>query len=317
MPWEAVDPAYSFDSIFTIDGRRMAKDLEYLTAVRTHWKEQQGPRLHVIERSPITYVANGDDPKQILYGQLLRRVKESNPTELSERLPAILLFHTAAGPQDVFLYYKADVLLQNLDCIVMICDILSDADGWAWEPDRTRYNIVKMKLMDENARLLRARVMAAIQTLLDVSAPDVAIHQIAAMGFCLGGQPIIEVANLSREHDHFSVRALITFHGVFARATSLSTVHLTTYVDNDDQPKVLICNGDDDPFVTPRELEGAADFFQANGFAVEVLRVAKAKHGFTNPAQELNSDPAFGFSPEGSVEAWARALGLLRSTILP
>jgi hypothetical protein len=145
MEWEAVDPDYSFDSIYTIDGRRMAKDQEYLTAVMTHWKEQQGPRLHVIERSPITYAADRDDQKQLLYGQLFRRVKESNLYNGTAKLPVILLFHTAAGPQDVFLYYKADILLQNFDCIVMICDILSDADGWAWDSDRTRYNDVKTK----------------------------------------------------------------------------------------------------------------------------------------------------------------------------
>jgi dienelactone hydrolase len=170
--------------------------------------------------------------------------------------------------------------------------------------------------MDQNAQLLRARVMAAIQALLNVTAQSVASHQIAAMGFCLGGQPILELANASREHRHFLVAALITFHGVFARETPLSTMALTRNMEDGDQPNVLICNGDDDPFVAPKEIEAAGNFFRANGFAVEVFRVANAKHGFTNPAQDMNPNPAFGFSPDGSVQAWTRALGLLRSTTL-
>jgi dienelactone hydrolase len=311
MEWEAIEPAY-FDSP-VIKGRRIAKDREFLTSVMNIWNGE-GRRSHAIETSAILYAADEDDAKT-LYGQVLRRVSISNNPKENDKLPVILLFHTAAGPQDVFLYFKADVLLQNFDCLVMICDVLSDAEGWGWELDRTRYNEERASLMGQNARLLKARVFAAIQALA-ASVPSAAMDQIAAMGFCLGGQPILELSTLHRESRDFSVRALVTFHGVFARSTPLLIPDTTPRFNGSDHPMVLICNGDDDPFVTSKDLDVAAAFFRANGFVVEMLRVENAKHGFTNPAQDLNPDPAFGFSPNGSIRAWTKALDLLRSTIL-
>jgi dienelactone hydrolase len=306
MKWEAIDPSYFHSPC--IDGRRIAKDLEFLASVVNSW-HQEVQRSFIIETSPILYTAEGDE-QQTLYGHVLRRRSSNN-----DKLPVILLFHTGAGPHDVFLYYKADELLQTLDCLVMICDILSDADGWAWDPDRTRYEEVRAKLMDQNARLLKARVLAAIQSLA-VSLPNAALHRIAAMGFCLGGQPILELSSLHQEHFNFSIRALITFHGIFARTAPLPTVETRARTDPDDYPIVLICNADDDPYVAPMDLENAAAFFRANNCSVEIFRVPHAKHGFTNPAQDFNPNPSFRFSPDGSILAWTKALALLRSTIL-
>jgi len=324
MEWQTIDPTTFFDSPQIADGRQIAKDVEYLNSILNHWNAE-GFRSYTIEASPISYTADGDEPDILLHGHVLRRINLSSQSSGKQNdLPVILLFHTAAGPQDVFLYYKADVLLQKFDCLVMICDILSDPNGWGWDSrDRTRYNNERLKLMDHNAQLLKARVLAGIQALVK-NVPSASIHQMAAMGFCLGGQPILELARLDREYDDFSVRAMITFHGVFARGVPL-LLPTTAVTETDimiqnkkiaDKPSVLICNGDKDPFVTSKDVEDATKFLEGHGFVVEVMNVKDAKHGFTNPAQDFNPNPAFGYSTNGSILTWIKTLDLLRSTML-
>jgi dienelactone hydrolase len=40
-----------------------------------------------------------------------------------------------------------------------------------------------------------------------------------------------------------------------------------------------------------------------------------ANHGFTNPAQVHNDNPAFGYHPESAKKAWHQALALLTRRI--
>jgi dienelactone hydrolase len=312
MEWQDLSPSCFDEPV--IEGQLIAKDDKYLESVLQIWSQEE-ERSHSVETKAVQYYAR-DDRSNPLFGHLLRRKSRATDDDSSrdlQSLPAILLFHTAAGPQDVFLYYKADVLLQNLDCFVMICDIMSDADGWGWDPNRVRYNGVRQSLMEHGAQLLKARVLAAVETICEES-PTVDIKRISAMGWCLGGQPILELAGLNAENPDFAVKAMITFHGVFARGTAL--VPKPNATENASTSRILICNGKEDPFVAPTDLAEATEYFRANGFEVETLQLEKAKHGFTNPAQDFNTNPAFGFSKEGAVLAWNKAMELLRSEVI-
>lgn len=323
MDWHGIDPSHFQRPV--VDGLRVAKDETYLHAVVEAWNSE-GNRDVSIEGRSIQYRTSeeDDDDSSILHGYIFRRqcrrqnIQDNTTNESKCRLPTILLFHTAAGPHDVFLYYKADMLLQNFNCIVMICDILSDDQGWAWDPDRTRYNQIRQSLLQNNATLMNHRVLAAVENLCQV-VPEVDRHQMAAMGWCLGGQPILELANIHRKNPNFSFQALITFHGVMARQTfpdiSLSTAKIDVGDTHEKISKVLICNGMDDPFVVPDDLNKAMTYFEANAFHVEIVQLDNAKHGFTNPAQAYNPNPAFGFCKGGSKMAWSKAQELLHTTL--
>jgi len=47
------------------------------------------------------------------------------------------------------------------------------------------------------------------------------------------------------------------------------------------------------------------------------LQLKDAKHGFTNPAQDFNDIPAFGFDKESADKAWRQAMALLRRRLGP
>lgn len=199
-------------SSLILDIPRLAKDDNYASAIIDAWKSDVNGRDNDLSSvaAPVVYHDSNGCP---LHGYVYR---PSN--DISNNLPGIILFHTGAGPQDVFLRWKADSLVTDLQTfpdgvVVLIADILGDATGWAWGSDRSRYESVTSSLLvpDENGEriMLLSRAKAALDFLR--SQPRVDPTRIGAVGFCLGGYPILELGKLCDS----SVSALVTFHGVF------------------------------------------------------------------------------------------------------
>lgn len=306
----------------TADGSsapRLAKDEAYAAAVLEAWREELAvrgggaPSRSVA--SPLEYVCQSDDGTS-LHGHVTRLPYIYQPPAdgggRETCLPGVVLFHTGAGPQDVFLRWRADSLVHDREtfgdegCVVLIADILGDADGWAWR-DRTRYDAVRRSVLvpDDNGqrKRLAGRVRAAIDAIK--GQPGVDPERIGALGFCLGGHPIMELARMQDP----AVKAMATFHGVFDGVSALSPVERSEDVSG---CKVAVCTGEDDPFVPPGDLDAATTMFGDLGYACEALRFAGTRHGFTNPAQDYNPSDAFGYDEEACEKAWSAALDLLK-----
>jgi len=345
--WKTLD-VNQFPNL-TSNGCRFAKDEQYLKSVLDLWKQEEGKirkdkLSQLVETSPWTYY---DDDQTPLYGHIVKPIIDSSAVEKDIRndngnkdndndssrplYPGILMFHTAAGPQDVFLFQKAAQLASSeLQCVVLICDILSDPCGWAWSPDgdRTRYNQVRQRLLQDNGRLMRSRVNASVQTLIgDVDNNfdfGVDPNRLAGMGWCLGAQPILELLTLnSKESTRFSVDALISFHGVFRRdplplsEQSLSSSSLDEKSSRTGRTRdVLICNGKCDPFVSQDDIDITKRSMEEKMYNVTVLDFDGARHGFTNPAQKFNENNAFEYNEIASKESWKATMELLKRKLL-
>ena len=149
-----------------------------------------------------------DDDNELLYGHIYRSASATSPTTTKNKhraavekslLPGIILFHTGAGPQDIFLRWKADSLVNEWKvfgngndrhddgtCVVLIADILGDSNGWAWN-DRSRYDIVRRSILVPDVNGDRKRLQSRVQAAVDAisSQPDVDSNRLAAFGFCL------------------------------------------------------------------------------------------------------------------------------------
>jgi dienelactone hydrolase len=68
---------------------------------------------------------------------------------------------------------------------------------------------------------------------------------ISAIGFCLGGRSILELAVSPR-----CPPALATFHGVFSERPKITTDNVKV-----PQSELLICHGINDPFVPSSDIE--------------------------------------------------------------
>ena len=321
------------------DGFRYAKDDEYLEAVLESWKQDRSTTTSPqrVETSPLIY---HDDNGIPLYGHVVRPIasKDEDDDSRTPLRPGILLFHTAAGPQDVFLFQTAAKLASSdLDCVVLICDVLSDQDGWAWTPngDRTPFNKVKEDLLREKAILLRSRVKAAVRALVgsgadaatDENADGLGVdpERLAGLGWCFGAQPILELATLQHQQNRdasgkdgdaalaFSATALVSYHGVYRREDppESGTESSTTRTDPPER-EVLICTGKSDPFVSRDDVEFAKTTMGAQNYAVRIMEFDGAKHGFTNPAQDFNANPAFQYNENAATKSWEATMELLK-----
>lgn len=123
------------------------------------------------------------------------------------------------------------------------------------------------------------------------------------MGFYLGGQPILELARMKNPN----VRVMVTFHGVFN-----GILGLASGVSNADVTRchVLVCTGEDDPFVPPDDLDTAMDMFRDLGYQSKLMKFERTRHGFMNPAHDYNPSDTFAYNGDVHPQAWT---GQLRS----
>lgn len=308
-------------SILRHDAPRVAKDADFAREVQTAWRSEidrrPAPKWEA-SGSPIVYRTETGTP---LHGYFVR--SESSYVKMG-KLPGILLFHTGAGPQDIFLRWKAESLATNADiggCVVMVCDILSDGEGWAWE-DRERYAQARKKTFssftDDNGVVsrpeLQCRIQAAIETLCDLDTVD--SGRLAAMGWCMGGHPILEIARM----DIVGMKAAVTFHGVFDSVDEQEEAPKTRYIAKvggvHNSRSALICHGSRDPFVKAVELDTCRHAFQIHGWEWTLLSFDDAKHGFTNPAQDCNPSDSFAFDEDAASESWEAACRLLKQKLV-
>ena len=293
-------------------GPQLAKDDAYAEAILKAWTSDAEERTskQTSTCSHILYKCNNEDETS-LHGCIYRSSQLiENNTSL---IPGLILFHTGAGPQDMFLRWKADSLVNDKElfpngCVVLIADIIGDGEGWAWT-DRSRYETVRKSILIPDIKgernELKCRIQVAIETLS--AQPDVDPGQIAALGFCMGGHPILELARMSVP----SVKVLITYHGVFDGVDRLSHVS-----NSDSKPTVLVCTGEDDPFVGKEDLALATAMFNDIGCNCRVMNFEKTRHGFTNPAQDYNPSDAFAFNEDSYSKSWSATRDLLKKAFL-
>eukprot|EP00956_Cyclotella_meneghiniana_P043109 scaffold253082_cov89-Cyclotella_meneghiniana.AAC.1 len=78
---------------------------------------------------------------------------------------------------------------------------------------------------------------------------------------------------------------------------------------------VLICTGKNDPFATSNDIDKAKIMFENLGYQVTIEVYEDTKHGFTNPAQAFNTNPAFDFNETSCSSSWDSMLSLLKDKL--
>jgi dienelactone hydrolase len=160
-------------------------------------------------------------------------------------------------------------------------------------PDRPAAHALGAALRAEVVHY-RARIAAAVETLS--AHPARGNLPMAAIGYCMGGQAVLEAARMN-----LPLAMVASFHGILSTdAPATTPIH----------PRILVCHGDRDPLVDRdqvRTFQEEMDAAQAN-WHLQVY--SGVKHGFTDPEADSHGLPALGYDASADRQSWAALLSL-------
>ena len=126
---------------------------------------------------------------------------------------------------------------------------------------------------------------------------DVDAARIAAIGYCLGGKCVLELARSGRD-----VKAAVSFHGDL-------TTHAAAEPGAIRGEVVALC-GARDPFCPPETTQAFRAEMAAAGANWQITEWGKVAHGFTD-AEGSGMAPGIEYDPIADKVSWAGALALL------
>lgn len=140
----------------------------------------------------------------------------------------------------------------------------------------------------------RARLQANLNALRNL--PAATGLPLAAIGFCMGGQAVLELARAGEE-----LTAVASFHGLLDTARAAKApVH----------PRILVCHGDQDPMVPRQQVVAFWEEMDAAGANWHFHAYSGVKHGFTDPASDSRGLAAVGYDASADRQSWAAMLNL-------
>ena len=182
------------------------------------------------------------------------------------RRPAVLVAHQWAG-QSEFERSKAEDLAR-LGYVGIALDAYGKGVRGEPQGDNTRL----MQPLLEDRAVLRQRLLGAVTVAREH--PLVDPERIAAIGFCLGGLCVLDIARAGAP----GLRGVVSFHGIFAPPRLGPQAPIAA--------KVLILHGYDDPLAPPDDVLAIARELTDAGADWQIHAYGHTLHAFT--AEGLN-----------------------------
>lgn len=216
----------------------------------------------------------------------------------------VLLFHTAAGPADDFVFQQAEALLERLDnAAVFVADMFGAAEGFVTPPRSTAL----MAALRERRAAQAERAALAARALRE-ACPEVAQGRLAAVGYCYGGQVVLDLARAQLVP---GLKAVGSMHGMLGAVKGEDIA-----VEPMGATRVLACHGALDPFVTQEDVADFEADMSARDADWTLHTYGEAMHAFTRPDKTTLTDHASGFhySARRANEAMAAFVALVGET---
>jgi dienelactone hydrolase len=117
----------------------------------------------------------------------------------------------------------------------------------------------------------------------------------AAIGYCFGGAMVLHMARIG-----MPLSAVASFHGSLGAFQSAAPGSI--------RARILVCHGAADSMVSMDDLQGFKQEMDKAQADYEVLLLADAKHGFSNPQADLNAEKFgvdLGYQRQADDKSWA------------
>jgi dienelactone hydrolase len=133
------------------------------------------------------------------------------------------------------------------------------------------------------------RVSAAIDVLKQQ--PMVDGQRLAAIGYCFGGGVVLEMAR-----HNLPVLGVVSFHGSLASQPGATTQPI--------RPKILVCHGADDSFISPQELASFKQEMRNARADWQLIEYGGAVHAFTNPDADKAGLQGVAYNQQADRRSW-------------
>ena len=220
----------------------------------------------------------------------------AHDVNLEGKRPGILIVHEWWGHND-YVRQRADMLAE-LGYTAMAVDMYVYVITADHPEDAGKFAMSVMGNLPEAS----ARFNAALELLK--SQESVAGDKIAAIGYCFGGSVALTMANEGADLD-----AVAAFH---------SGVQLPVMPGSELKARVLVCNGADDPFISPESIENFKAAMDSIGAKYEYVSFPGVKHSFTSKEADANGqkfDLPLAYNAEADQQSWDKLLSLLSETL--
>lgn len=176
--------------------------------------------------------------------------------------PGVLVVHEWWGLNDYA--RKRARMLAGLGYTALALDMYGEGKQAHHPEDAKKFS----SELAQNPALAQARFQAAYD-LLEKQA-NVDPRRIAAIGYCMGGSVVLEMARGGAP-----LAGAVSFHGNLATTQPAQA--------GDIKAKILVLTGADDPFVPAEQVEQFRKEMSAAGADFKLIVYPGAKHSFTNP----------------------------------
>lgn len=207
--------------------------------------------------------------------------------------PGVLVVHEWWGHNEYA--RKRARMLAELGYTALAVDMFGDGKQAAHPDDAAKF----ASEVFQNKDAAQARFLAAYNLLAghETVVPD----EMAAIGYCFGGGIVLNMARAGMDLD-----AVVSFHGSLGAVIPISKDGV--------RARVLVCNGEDDPFVTAEQIEAFKNEMTGAGVEFVFRSYPGAVHAFTNPdadrfGKEFNLPLAYNASADSA--SWAEMKSFL------
>lgn len=181
--------------------------------------------------------------------------------------------------------------LADAGCVALVADFYGPDS-----PHDALSAFAAMERLRTDPVAMRQRLRATLSAMADVapSLPQIAI------GFCLGGMAVLELAR-----DGADLALVASFHGLLG--TPLPATGPIA-------PRILVCHGDADALVPRTDVLAFWEEMDRVGADWQFMSFAGVEHGFTNPLTPT-CEPNPAYHPRSDRQSWSALIGLIDDLI--
>ncbi|MEO0572726.1 MAG: dienelactone hydrolase family protein [Bacteroidota bacterium] len=205
---------------------------------------------------------------------------------LAGKRPGVLIVHEWWGHND-YVRQRANMLAE-LGYTAIAVDMYGEGKQADHPDDAGKFaGSVFSNLPEATARFNSAMDLLKAHESVDAD-------KIAAIGYCFGGSVALTMANTGMD-----LSAVAAFH---------SGVQLPVMPNDKLKAKVLVCNGADDPFISPESITAFKSAMDSIGANYNYIAYPGVKHSFTSKEADANGEK-FGlplaYDEDADEKSWA------------